>query len=105
MGIAHEKDDIEALRSLLASRGVLSPTKSTGIWREETETILRIRIDPVRSPVEGIPPAPRRPLFDIFEKHAMGAVVLRRKRWVKIELADLIGTAGETDPGSEMCNP
>ena len=48
--------------------------------------VLKLRFDPVRSPVEGIPRDLRRPLFKLFLEHASESVRRTGRMWVDMNI-------------------
>ena len=85
--------DAEHLVWLLARGGHVKPKRRTGrkgmhaeagVAREHPEVGL-LRFEPECSPIDGIPPDVRKPLFRILLEHVPGAVERRGRSWVPIE--------------------
>jgi creatinine amidohydrolase/Fe(II)-dependent formamide hydrolase-like protein len=72
---------------MLKEKGILDLDT---VFKERSE-ILKVRIDPQRSPFETVPESLREPLYKIFLKHASGVVYKIGKNWVEIDLnSDLL---------------
>jgi hypothetical protein len=93
-GIHQELEDMEALYALLVSRGVLSPLEESPLSPCPEKRILRIRVDPIRSPIEGIPEDLRYPLFKIFSEHSYGAMRRKENGWTDIDIVEAVEAAG-----------
>ncbi len=81
-GIHQETAGARHLEHLLAERGVLQPDGPTTPRPE----IMQVRIDPDRSPVDGVPRDIRAGLYPIYMEHAAGAVQRIGRRWVEVDL-------------------
>lgn len=52
---------------------------------KENPEVLKIRIDPERSPLDGIPLYMRRPLFEIYQQYAGGSVKRSGRMWIDFD--------------------
>jgi creatinine amidohydrolase/Fe(II)-dependent formamide hydrolase-like protein len=80
--LKQEAPAVAHLRSMLAAKGLLPE----GPEAREHPEILKIRIDPERSPIDAVPSDLRVPLFEIFGEHAEGAVRRQGRLWVDLDL-------------------
>ncbi|MEW5722448.1 MAG: creatininase family protein [Thermodesulfobacteriota bacterium] len=67
---------------LLGQRGVLDRPPKV----KPRPVVLKLRFDPVRSPMEGLPRDLRRPLYSIFLEHANGTVRRSGRVWMDFDL-------------------
>jgi len=81
-GLHQESEAAEHLEYLLVQAGRLSDDSQA---RPRPE-VLKVRIDPRRSPANTIPRDLRRALFAIFAEHADGAVRREGPKWVEVDL-------------------
>ena len=81
-GIHQESAGARHLLHMLAERKILDLPDPVAPHPE----ILQVRIDPERSPVEGVPRALRADLYRIYLEHAAGAVQRAGRRWVPVDL-------------------
>jgi len=81
-GIHQESAGYEHLLYMLNEKAVINLSKEP---RKRPE-ILKVRIDPPKSPIEAIPVDLREPLYKIFLDHAEGAVHKFGRKWVEIDL-------------------
>jgi creatinine amidohydrolase/Fe(II)-dependent formamide hydrolase-like protein len=85
-GVHQETEGAEHLAFLLKQRGLL-PQSSIGSARgHERLEILKLRFDPEKSRVDGIPEDLRGPLYSLYLEHAAGAVRRSGRRWVEFDL-------------------
>jgi creatinine amidohydrolase/Fe(II)-dependent formamide hydrolase-like protein len=81
-GAHQERPAIEQLALMLWTRGLI-PEPSLGAIRAlERPAVLKLRFDPHRSPMDGIPADLRKPLYELVLQHAQGAVKRVGKIWV-----------------------
>jgi creatinine amidohydrolase/Fe(II)-dependent formamide hydrolase-like protein len=80
--LKQEADGVSHLLARLAARDLIPPQPGA---REHPE-IAKVRIDPDRSPPDAVPSDIRRALFDIFLRHADGAVRRQGRVWVDVDL-------------------
>jgi creatinine amidohydrolase/Fe(II)-dependent formamide hydrolase-like protein len=80
--IHQESAGYEQILYMLKEKGILDLIT---VFKERTE-ILKVRIDPQKSPFETIPLDLREPLFNIFLKHTKGVVSKSFNKWVEIDL-------------------
>ncbi|MBT8368343.1 MAG: creatininase family protein [Deltaproteobacteria bacterium] len=85
-GVLQEAAGARHLRFMLTQKGLIDthqlPAKAVTAHPE----ILKCRIDSKSSPINSIPTDLRRPLFNIFLKHAAGAVVRNGRSWEKVDV-------------------
>jgi 7-cyano-7-deazaguanine synthase in queuosine biosynthesis len=81
-GIHQESAGVQQLHFMLHQKGILQYSKANKKLLKEHPEILKIRIDPERSPLEGIPRELRQPLLEIYLKHAEGIVMKRGRSWI-----------------------
>jgi len=73
---------------LLTQRGTLHSKFMKSVTVKERPEVMKIRIDAERAPVEGMPVAFRKPLFDLFLQYAGGAVRRTGQLWVSCNPTD-----------------
>lgn len=84
-GTLQERPAIEQLALMLWNRGLI-PEPSLGAIRAlERPTVLALRFDSHRSPIDGIPTDLRKPLYGIYLQHAQGAVKRNGKLWIDFD--------------------
>jgi creatinine amidohydrolase/Fe(II)-dependent formamide hydrolase-like protein len=80
-GILQEEEGRQQLGYMLLAKGVTrSPEHLRRRFQEHPE-VLKLRFDPVRSPIEGIPVDLRAPLYRIFLQHSKGALRRTERSW------------------------
>ncbi len=82
-GVHQESAGAEQLKFLLIQKGLISPEKKAKAI--EHPEILKVRIDPERSPLETMPVDIREPILRIFLEHAEGAVRRQGRLWVEYD--------------------
>jgi len=80
-GVHQENAGARHLTYLLKEKGLISGSPKA-LKASPKPEIMKLRLDPERSPLEGIPDDLRRPLLRILLDHAQGAVKRRRGTWV-----------------------
>jgi hypothetical protein len=84
-GVHQISDDAEHLAFLLKEKGLMdSPTAGPVKARLRAET-MKLRFDPERSPVEGVPVDIREPLYRIYLQYAEGAVRRSGRVWMDFD--------------------
>ncbi len=83
-GVHQETAGAQQLAHRLAQKGLLSDS-SPDIKIQEHPEIMKVRIDPERSPIESIPLDIREPVLRIFLEHAEGAVKRQGKMWTDFD--------------------
>ena len=83
-GVHQESSGAQHLAFLLEQKGTLSKFSSPIKIKEHPE-IMKVRIDPERSPIESIPVDIREPVLRIFLEHAEGAVKRQGKMWIEFD--------------------
>jgi creatinine amidohydrolase/Fe(II)-dependent formamide hydrolase-like protein len=89
-GLAEKRVHQEAkgsrhLAYLLKQKGILPENSKAARQARENTEIMKLRFDPERSPIEGIPVDLRIPLFKIYLKHAEGAVQRIGRSWAEFD--------------------
>ncbi|MFH1132154.1 MAG: creatininase family protein [Pseudomonadota bacterium] len=82
-----EKEIVEQVATMLASKNELPSQKIGNIKARVRPEVTKLRFDPERSPIDGIPQDLRQPLYDIVLKHVDGTVKKAGRRWVDFDLA------------------
>jgi creatinine amidohydrolase/Fe(II)-dependent formamide hydrolase-like protein len=82
--LKQESAGAEQLAAMLAEKRLLPPGTRT---REHPE-VLKVRIDPEKSPLDSVPQDLRRPVLDIFLDHARGAVRRQGRMWIDFPVLD-----------------
>jgi creatinine amidohydrolase/Fe(II)-dependent formamide hydrolase-like protein len=84
---AHQETAVtEHALSLLGERGVVPGVPASTAPGRRRPEVMKMRIDPERSPIEDVPPDLRGPLFRIFLEHAEGGVRREGRGWVDVDL-------------------
>jgi creatinine amidohydrolase/Fe(II)-dependent formamide hydrolase-like protein len=81
-GIAQEAAGVDQLAFMLREKGILRSGAIGKHHAAERPEVLKLRFDPTRSPINGIPLDLRKPLYKIFMEHAAGAVRRAGGRWI-----------------------
>jgi creatinine amidohydrolase/Fe(II)-dependent formamide hydrolase-like protein len=81
-GIHQEKEGIQHLASILVEKGLINQPSLGPVRGRKRHEIVKLRFDPERSPLEGIPLDLREPLYRIYMEHANGAVKKRGRVWI-----------------------
>ncbi len=84
-GIHQENMGAEHLAFLLHEKGLLERPFSGSVRGRPRAEVMKIRIDPDRAPMEGMPVNLREPLFRICLEHAEGAVKRSGRLWIDID--------------------
>lgn len=89
-GAAQESAGVKHLKWMLWNKGLFSLTPGVKKTPVEQPEILKLRFDPERSPVHGIPMELRMPLIQIYTEHANGSVQRVGRSWKEVDpLSDL----------------
>ncbi|MFH1833928.1 MAG: creatininase family protein, partial [bacterium] len=84
-GVHQEAPGAEQMLYMLQTRGLIDlPVPERKRAREHPE-ILKLRFDPERSPLDGLPVDLRRPVYSILLEHAQGAVSRAGKSWQEFD--------------------
>ena len=78
-----DSDEAEHLLSLLLQADLIEPPPTGPSPRPRAE-VMKLRFDPVRSPMDAVPVELRRPLYGIFMSHCQGAVKRAGRVWKDI---------------------
>jgi creatinine amidohydrolase/Fe(II)-dependent formamide hydrolase-like protein/7-cyano-7-deazaguanine synthase in queuosine biosynthesis len=87
-GIHQETDGIEHLAFLLEQKGIIDKPSLGPVRGRQRPEILKLRFDPEKSPVEGIPVDLRERLYPLYMEHAEGTVLRKGRRWIDFDLFD-----------------
>ena len=87
-GVHQESAGAQHLNFMLGEKGLIQfKGRTKSVYKEHPE-ILKLRIDPERSPIEEIPREIRKGLFDVFDKYAEGMVKKQGRMWVDFNISD-----------------
>jgi creatinine amidohydrolase/Fe(II)-dependent formamide hydrolase-like protein len=84
-GTHQERPAIEQLGFMLWKRGLIPEPALGGVRARERPEVLKLRFDPHRSPIDGIPVDLRAPLYGICLRYAKGAVKRSGKLWIDFD--------------------
>ena len=84
-GIHQEKNSVEHIAYLLHKKGMISEPHIGKIKARERPEILKLRFDPERSPIGGIPSDIRKPLYQLLMEHADGAIKRFGRTWINTD--------------------
>jgi hypothetical protein len=84
-GIHQESAGVQQLHFMLHQKGIIQYSKTDKKLLKEHPEILKIRLDPERSPLEEIPQELRKPLLEIYLKHAEGIVKKNGRNWINYD--------------------
>jgi creatinine amidohydrolase/Fe(II)-dependent formamide hydrolase-like protein len=80
-GVHQESADAQQLYSMLVEKGSIELSVQKGRAVKEHPEVMKVRFDPERSPIDGIPTDLRKPLYRIFMEYAKGAVQKVGRVW------------------------
>ena len=84
-GVHQYEEDAEHLVYLLHQKGVISEDHLGSVRLKERPNVMKLRFDPVKSPIESVPLDLRKPLYRIYLEHADGAVKLQGRMWLAFD--------------------
>ena len=84
-GVHQISDDAEHLAFLLREKGLIEAPTLGHVRARSREETMKLRFDPERSPVEGVPVDIREPLYGIYLQHAEGAVRRSGRVWIDFD--------------------
>ena len=84
--IHQETEGIEHLAFLLEQKGIIDKPSLASVRGRQRPEILKLRFDPEKSPVDGIPVDLREPLYRLYTEHAEGTVLRRGRSWVDFDV-------------------
>jgi len=87
-GMHQERPAIEQLALMLWNQGLIPEPSLGGVRALERPVVLKLRFDPHRSPIDGIPANLRKPLYKILLASAQGAVKRNGKLWIDFDPLD-----------------
>ena len=90
-GIHQEREGIEHLGYLLRMKGLMDKPFIGAIKARERPRVMKLRFDPEKSPIDGIPVDLREPLYRILMEHVEGAIRRSDRTWIDFDPL--------TDPG------
>jgi hypothetical protein len=85
-GLRQETGGIAHLAFLLKEKGLMPESIIGAVRARQRPEIMKLRFDPQRSPVEGIPVDLRLPLYRIYLEHADGVVKPSGRTWLHCDL-------------------
>jgi hypothetical protein len=87
-GVHQIRDDAEHLAFLLKEKGLIDSPNLGQVRPRLRENTMKLRFDPERSPVEGVPVDIREYLYRLCLQHAEGAVRRSGRVWVDFDLVE-----------------
>jgi len=84
-GISQEKAGVEHLGHLLTQKGIIKNPLIGSVKACERPSIMKLRFDAERSPLEGIPVELRESIYSIYLEHAGGATRKRGRNWMDFD--------------------
>jgi len=84
-GVHQEKAVAEHAAFLLKAQGRYTESPGAAIVPREHPEVVKLRYDPERSPIEGLPRDLRRPLLSILSEHTEGAMRRTGRSWVDFD--------------------
>ncbi len=85
-GLRQETEGIAHLAFLLKEKGLMPESFIGAVRARQRPEIMKLRFDPQRSPVEGIPVDLRLPLYYIYLEHTDGSVKRSGRTWLHWDL-------------------
>ncbi len=83
-GVHQLSSDAQHLMFMLQEKNLIP--KNTKDHSESRAEVMKLRFDPVRSPLSCIPSELRQPIYDIFLKYSTGAVKRIGKKWQEFDI-------------------
>jgi creatinine amidohydrolase/Fe(II)-dependent formamide hydrolase-like protein len=87
-GVHQISDDAEHLAFVLKEKGLIDAPNLGHVRPRLREHTMKLRFDPERSPVEGIPVDIRESVYRIYLEHAEGAVSRSGRLWIDFDLLE-----------------
>lgn len=84
-GIHQETEGAEHLTFLLKKKGLISRSTVGSARARERAEVMKVRFDPQKSPIDGIPLDLRQPIYRIYLTHAAGAVKRSGRLWIDFD--------------------
>ncbi len=84
-GIHQETEGAEHLTFLLKKKGLISRSTVGSARARERAEVMKLRFDPQKSPIDGIPLDLRQPLYRIYLTHATGSVKRSGRSWIDFD--------------------
>jgi creatinine amidohydrolase/Fe(II)-dependent formamide hydrolase-like protein len=84
--IHQESAGVKQMLFMLSEKGLIDSTKIKKSKLIPHQEILKVRIDPERSPISDIPLDLRQPLYKIFLEHADGSIKKTGRIWQEIDI-------------------
>ena len=85
LGVHQEPACARHTYQMLIERGLLPADSSAGRENAPFPEVMKLRFDRNRSPLDGIPPDLRKPLYEIFLDHTNGAVRRSGRLWIDFD--------------------
>ncbi len=102
-GVHQERAGAAHMAHLLHERGRISEPRVGKVAAKPQPEVMKLRFDPERSPLSGIPVSLREPVFRILLQHAEGALQRRGRVWHPFDVlgSPEIGTPYRFEAGTE----
>jgi len=84
-GIHQETEGMEHLAFLLDQKDAIDKPSLGSVRGRQRPEILKLRFDPEKSPVDGIPVDMREPLYHLCLEYAEGMVMRKGQRWIAFD--------------------
>jgi creatinine amidohydrolase/Fe(II)-dependent formamide hydrolase-like protein len=84
-GIHQETEGMEHLAFLLEQKSTIDKPSLGSVRGRQRPEILKLRFDPEKSPMDGIPVDLREPLYHLCLEHAEGMVMRKGRRWIAFD--------------------
>ena len=84
-GTHQERPVIEQLGLMLWERGLIAEPSLGGVRAKAQPNVLKLRFDPQRSPLDGIPTDLRKPLYKLMLRDTQGALTRSGRLWIDFD--------------------
>jgi len=84
-GIHQEIEGAEHLAFLLKGKGIIPKSSIGSVRARQRPEIMKLRFDPEKSPIDGIPADLRKPLYRLTLRHTEGAVKRNGRVWIDFD--------------------
>ena len=99
-GVHQERAGAGHMAHLLYERGRISEPRLGKVAAKPQPEVMKLRFDPERSPLNGVPVSLREAVFRILLQHAEGAVQRTGRSWAPF---DVLGSADIRAPYHQAC--
>jgi len=101
-GVHQEKPGAQQLALMLQEKGLLEGGRLGTVKARPRPELLKLRFDPERAPLDGIPNDLRAPLYRLLLEHADGAVLRKGRMWIDIDArsAQVLGPPYPFEPNA-----